>query len=103
MKRMSGGLRLSVAMFIVMLAACSSRSHIRLGSLVPGERSLDYNSRIVSWKLANQLTVAVMPDQRVNLVSVEVRYMVGAADEPPGKTGLAHLVEHLMFARRARP
>jgi zinc protease len=58
---------------------------------------------IVSWKLANQLTVAMMPDQRVNLVSVEVRYLVGAADDPPGKTGLAHLVEHLMFARRAEP
>jgi zinc protease len=104
MKRMSGGLRSSVAILSVALAACSSpRSHIRLGSLVPSERSLDYNLRIVSWKLANQLTVAVMPDQRVNLVSVEVRYMVGAADEPPGKTGLAHLVEHLMFARRAGP
>jgi predicted Zn-dependent peptidase len=29
--------------------------------------------------------------------------MVGAVDEPPGKTGLAHLVEHLMFTRRAGP
>ena len=36
-------------------------------------------------------------------MSVEVRYLVGAADEPPGKTGLAHLVEHVMFARRAGP
>jgi zinc protease len=36
-------------------------------------------------------------------VSVEVRYMVGAVDERPGKTGLAHLVEHVMFARLARP
>jgi hypothetical protein len=57
----------------------------------------------VSWKLANQLMVAMMPDPRVNLVSVEVRYMVGAADEPAGKPGLAHRVEHVMFARRAGP
>jgi zinc protease len=100
---MSGGLGSSVAM-LVALAACSSpRSNIRLGSLGPSRRSLDYDPGILSWKLANQLTVAMMPDPRVNLVSVEVRYLVGAAEDPPGKTGLAHLVEHLMFARRAEP
>ena len=104
MKRMSGGLRSSIAMLVVALAACPSpRSNMRLGSLVPSQRSFEYDPGIASWKLANQLTVALMPDHRGNLVSVEVRYMVGAADEPPGKTGLAHLVEHLMFARRAGP
>ena len=104
MKRMLGGLCSSVAMLMVALAACSSpRSNVRLGSLVPSQRSLDYDPGIVSWKLANQLTVALMPDKRVNLVSVEVRYLVGAAEDPPGKTGLAHLVEHVMFARRAGP
>jgi zinc protease len=104
MKRMSGGLRSSGAMLVVALAVCPlSCSSVRVGSLVPGQRSLDYESGIVSWELANQLTVALMPDQRVNLVSVDVRYTVGAADEPPGKTGLAHLVEHVMFARRVSP
>src|SRR5262249_32892691 len=83
---------------------CSSlRSNVRLGSLTPTQRSLDYDPGIASWKLANQLTVAMMPDPRVNLVSVEVRYFVGSADDPPGKTGLAHLVEHVMFARRLAP
>jgi zinc protease len=102
MKRMSGGLRSSVAMLVVALAACSSpRSNVRFGSLVPSVRSLDYDPGIMSWKLANQLTVVMIPDPRVNLVSVEVRYMVGEVDAPPGKTGLAHLVEHVMFARRA--
>ena len=104
MKRMSAGSHSLVGMFVVALAACSSpRWVVRLGSLAQNERSLDYDPGIVSWKLANQLTVAMMPDPRVNLVSVEVRYMVGAIDDPPGKTGLAHLVEHLMFARRAGP
>lgn len=103
MMRMSGGL-LPVAALAVALAACSSpRSNVRLGSLTPSRRSLDYDPGIVTWKLPNQLTVAMMPDKRVNLVSVEVRYLVGSADDPPGKTGLAHLVEHVMFARRTRP
>ena len=104
MKWMSGGLRSSSVVLVVVLAACRSpRSNVRFGSLVASERSVDYDPGIVSWKLANQLTVAMMPDQRVNLVSVEVRYLVGAVEDPPGKTGLAHLVEHLMFARRAEP
>lgn len=98
MKRMSGGLRSSAAMLVVALAACTN---VRFGSLVPGQRGLDYDPGIVSWKLPNQLTVAMIPDPRVNLVSVDVRYSVGMVDEPPGKTGLAHLVEHVMFARRA--
>ncbi len=104
MKRMWGSLYSAIAVLVSVLAACSSpRSSVRLGSLTPSQRSLDYDPGIVSWKLANQLTVALMPDKRVNLVSVEVRYRVGAADDPPGKTGLAHLVEHVMFARRAAP
>lgn len=90
-----------VVVIAAVVAACSSpRSNVRLGSLAATQRSLDYDPGIVSWKLGNQLTVAMMPDTRVNLVSVEVRYLVGAADDPPGKTGLAHLVEHVMFARR---
>src|SRR5262249_46939932 len=100
MKRISGGLRSSVAMLVVALVACSN---VRLGSLVPGQRSLEYNPGITWWTQANQLTVAMIPNQQVNLVSVDVRYTVGAVDDPPGKTGLAHLVEHVMFARRAGP
>jgi hypothetical protein len=103
MKWMSGGLPASLAMLIALAACSSQRSNVRLGSLTPSPRSLDYDPGIVSWKLPNQLTVAMMPDRRVNLVSVEVRYQVGAAEDPPGKTGLAHLVEHVMFARRVGP
>src|SRR5215813_8665580 len=103
MKRVSAGLRSSVAVLVALAGCLSPRSNVRFGSLVPSERSLDYDPGILSWKLDNQLTVAMMPDPRVNLVSVEVRYLVGAAEDPPGKTGLAHLAEHVMFARRAKP
>ncbi|HEX4422315.1 MAG TPA: insulinase family protein [Kofleriaceae bacterium] len=84
-------------------AGCSARSNVRFGSLTAAPRSLDYKPGIAWWTLPNKLKVAVMPDERVNLVSVDVRYLVGAADDPPGKTGLAHLVEHVMFARRIDP
>lgn len=45
----------------------------------------------------NGLTVIVHEDRRVPLVAVSVWYRVGSRHEAPGRTGLAHLVEHLMF------
>src|SRR5262249_20306047 len=47
--------------------------------------------------LANGLEVVVLPDHRAPAVTHMVWYKVGAADEVPGKSGLAHFLEHLMF------
>lgn len=96
--RRSSCVAVSVLAFCVGCAA--ERTDVRFGGLRPEPRSLDYKPGIATWVLPNKLTVAVMPDDRVNLVSVEVRYTVGGADDPPGKGGLAHLVEHLMFESR---
>jgi zinc protease len=50
-----------------------------------------------SFVLPNGLKVLVHEDHTVPLVAVEVYYHVGSKDEAPGKTGFAHLFEHLMF------
>jgi zinc protease len=47
--------------------------------------------------LANGLQVVVIPDHRAPVVTHMVWYRVGAADDPPGKSGIAHFLEHLMF------
>src|SRR5687768_11070355 len=47
--------------------------------------------------LANGLTVILHRDTTVPVVSVNVWYHVGSANERPGRTGFAHLFEHLMF------
>lgn len=49
------------------------------------------------WQLTNGLRVALAPDPAVKTVAVHTWVRVGSADERPGKTGLAHLFEHLMF------
>jgi zinc protease len=49
------------------------------------------------FKLANGLDVVVIPNHRAPIVTQMVWYKVGAADEVPGKSGLAHFLEHLMF------
>jgi zinc protease len=50
-----------------------------------------------SFTLANGLQVVVVPNHLAPVVSQMVWYKVGSADEIPGKTGLAHYLEHLMF------
>ena len=47
--------------------------------------------------LANGLELVVIPDHRVPVATHMIWYKVGAADETPGKSGLAHFLEHLMF------
>ena len=47
--------------------------------------------------LPNGLRVIVHEDRKIPVVAVNVWYHVGSKDERPGKTGFAHLFEHLMF------
>ncbi|MBX6426758.1 MAG: insulinase family protein [Variibacter sp.] len=47
--------------------------------------------------LANGLEVVVIPDHRTPVVTHMIWYKVGSADETPGRSGLAHFLEHLMF------
>src|SRR5271154_7394856 len=57
---------------------------------------------ITDFKLDNGLEVVVIPDHRAPVVTHMIWYKVGAADETPGKSGLAHFLEHLMFKGTAR-
>ncbi|HEX3896210.1 MAG TPA: pitrilysin family protein [Rudaea sp.] len=50
------------------------------------------------FQLENGLTVVVHEDHKAPVVHVAVWYHIGSADEPAGKTGFAHLFEHLMFS-----
>lgn len=54
---------------------------------------IDYDE----FELKNGLRVVVHEDRKAPLVAVSVWYHVGSKDEPEGKTGFAHLFEHLMF------
>ena len=47
--------------------------------------------------LDNGLTVIVHEDHKTPIVAVDIWYHVGSKNEKPGKTGFAHLFEHLMF------
>jgi zinc protease len=52
---------------------------------------------VTSFTLDNGLNVVVIEDHRAPVVVQMIWYRVGAADEPPGHSGIAHFLEHLMF------
>jgi zinc protease len=54
-------------------------------------------AKVDHFTLPNGLEVVVIPSARAPVVTHMVWYKVGAADEPPGKSGIAHFLEHLMF------
>jgi zinc protease len=55
-----------------------------------------------TFTLPNGLQVVVIPDHRTPVVTQMIWYKVGSADETPGKSGLAHFLEHLMFKGTAK-
>lgn len=52
---------------------------------------------VSEFKLANGLVLVVVPDNRAPVVTHMLYVRAGAADEPPGQSGIAHFLEHLMF------
>jgi zinc protease len=57
---------------------------------------------VESFRLGNGLDVVVVPDTRAPVVTHMVWYRNGSADDPAGKSGIAHFLEHLMFKGTAR-
>jgi zinc protease len=76
----------------LLAAACAATAQTPVAPDFP-DAPLTFEKHI----LANGLTLLVHEDHKAPLVSVQVWYQVGSRDEAPGKTGFAHLFEHLMF------
>ena len=65
-------------------------------------RTVTAHSTTTSFKLDNGLQVVVIPDRRAPVVTHMVWYRNGSADDPAGKSGIAHFLEHLMFKGTAK-
>jgi zinc protease len=52
---------------------------------------------VSTFTLDNGLEVVVIEDNRAPVAVQMIWYRIGGADEPPGKSGIAHFLEHLMF------
>ena len=80
-----------VAAALALVACASSSTPQDNGALRVAE--LGYTMRT----LPNGLRVYSMPDRNTANVSVQVWYDVGSVDDPAGRSGFAHLFEHIMF------
>jgi zinc protease len=76
---------------------------IALSCLIPGAFAAEKRPTnaieipYTKYVLSNGLTLIVHQDRKAPIVAVNVWYHVGSKNEKPGKTGFAHLFEHLMF------
>ena len=64
---------------------------------VPAAGNKDPRVEFERYKLDNGLEVILHQDNSIPLVAVDVWYHVGAGDEVPGRSGFAHLFEHMLF------
>lgn len=91
----AAALMAAAAPVAVMAQAPAAASAVRAAPVADLVREVDIPySRFV---LDNGLTVLVHTDRKAPVVAVSVWYNVGSKDEPAGRTGFAHLFEHLMF------
>ncbi len=56
-----------------------------------------FTSEVEEYKLKNGLKVIIMEEHKAPVATFQVWYRVGAKDEPAGKSGISHLLEHMMF------
>src|SRR5687767_534913 len=66
---------------------------VPLSAQTPAPHQVPYQQ----FRLANGLNVILHRDTSIPVVAVNMWYYVGSANEKPGRTGFAHLFEHLMF------
>ena len=66
-------------------------------ALIQQTYSAHAQNGVRQFTLSNGLVGVVIPDNRAPVVTHMVWYRIGAADEPRGKSGIAHFLEHLMF------
>jgi zinc protease len=71
-------------------------------AIASSAQSATNGSQVSDFILPNGLELVVIPDHRAPVVTHMIWYKVGAADETPGKSGLAHFLEHLMFKGTAK-
>src|SRR4051812_6906573 len=102
--KMTGDIKPMRLSRLALLAAATALAAPSFAAPVPAGGSVPIPSLVRQvaiphsmFRLKNGLTVIVHEDHKAPVVAVSTWYNVGSKDEPPHKTGFAHLFEHLMF------
>src|SRR5262249_10926805 len=82
----------------IFIARAAGRAQQAASVLLPkGVEFVASVEGITEYRLANGLRVLLFPDQSKQTATVNVTYLVGSRFEDYGETGMAHLLEHLMY------
>jgi zinc protease len=65
--------------------------------VLPALAPLAASAAVEEYRLNNGLRVLFIEDHRIPIVNFQIWYRVGSMDEPPGKSGISHFLEHMMF------
>ncbi|HSB71963.1 MAG TPA: pitrilysin family protein [Candidatus Methylomirabilis sp.] len=76
-----------VALLAIVLALAAGRPAAAAGLI----------DRVAETTLSNGLKVLLVEEPKAPVVSIQVWYRVGSRNEPIGKTGISHMIEHMMF------
>src|SRR5271169_5041640 len=85
------------SMQAIVLAVLLTTFTITLAAQAPSAEVRPPKLDFTTHTLANGLQVILLENHSVPVINLQVWYHVGAKDERPGRTGFAHLFEHLMF------
>ena len=91
------------AVGLALVVSCTKTRSPRFGTLRADARPFRFQHGIELLQAGNGMKIALLRDTRTNLVTIDVRYTVGAAEDPEGRAGMAHLAEHLLFLTRTEP
>jgi len=84
-------------LFVLALAGCRGQRDTERPDLPQPSRELQIPGSGFYKKFDNGLELFIVPDAYTRLVQFDVRQQVGSREDPAGKDGMAHFVEHLMF------
>src|SRR5258707_3051782 len=89
---------LALALLVSLLASSfSAIAQTTAATLPKGIERVTSVEGINEYRLANGLRVLMFPDQSKQTITVNMTYLVGSATENYGETGMAHLLEHMVF------
>jgi len=87
----------AVAAILATPAVALAQAKPKAAAVAPAPALPSIDIPYTKFTLSNGLTVIVHEDHKAPIVAVNIWYHVGSKNEPKGKTGFAHLFEHLMF------
>ncbi|HYW50610.1 MAG TPA: pitrilysin family protein, partial [Gemmatimonadaceae bacterium] len=90
-------LRLLPALAVIATPLAAQRAPVRAAAAPTAPVKGATVEGITEYRLANGMKVLLFPDQSKPTVTVNITYLVGSRHEAYGETGMAHLLEHLVF------